>query len=145
MSVLLEFLLMIVIQLFTVIIASGILIGLATFYDAVNRSMSWFSSPWIVFGIYLCPFFYVLGVGPALYLLIKKKIYKRDGKDKITRSYRVQMLIHANCFIVGLLSIVMTGIMIKTAYIVILPVIFYTISAIFNIVFKVIHHGKILF
>lgn len=134
---------MIVVQLVTVIIGSGLLIGLATFYDAVNRSMSWFSSPWIVFGIYLCPLFFVLGVGPALYLLIRKKIYNKDGQDKISRSYRVQMLVHANCFIVGAISIVMTGIMIRAAYLVIFPVLFYTISTIINIVFKLIHHGEI--
>lgn len=146
MSVLLEFFLMIGVQLVTIIIASGLLIGLAAFYDAVNRSMSWFSSPWLVFGIYLCPLFFVLGSGPAIYLLIRKKFFnKNDQYNKLTRSYRVQMLIHANSVLLGTLSIVLTGIMIKTAYLIMLPVAFYTISTIINIVFKLIHHGKFFY
>lgn len=136
---------MIAVQLANIIFAFGLLISFAMFYDGVYRSMSWFSSPWIIFGIYLCPFYFSIGFVPDLDLMLRRTILDTDGQEKITRSYRVQILLHATCFLLGIISIVMTGMMMKSAYLVVLPVLFYTISTTFNLVFKLIHHGRILF
>lgn len=131
---------MIVAQLVTVALAVGVVIALAILYDAVGRSMSWFSSPWILFGIYLCPFFYILGQGPAMYLWFHRKCAAKRF-NQLNKSYRVQMLLHAQCVLFGIIGIALTGLMIKSAYIVTMFVAFYTLSTIINVIGKIIHHG----
>lgn len=52
----------------------GLMMLLAFIYDAANRSMSWFSNPWLLFGIYICPMFFCLGIGPSLYIKYWKRV-----------------------------------------------------------------------
>lgn len=60
------------IQIFSIILAAGVVIVLCVIFDATDRSMSWFTSQWLVFGIFFCPFFCALGVGPVLYIKFRK-------------------------------------------------------------------------
>lgn len=67
------------VQLVCVIISLGVVVLLAFIYDAAYRSMSWFSNPWMLFGIYVCPMFFCLGMGPSLYIMYSKKVYRKLG------------------------------------------------------------------
>lgn len=133
---------MVVVQIVTIALAVAVVIALAILYDAVARSMSWFSSPWLLFGIYLCPFFYVLGQGSATYLWCQRKATSKRIPNLLNKSYRVQMLLHAQCLVLGCIGIALTGLMIKSAYIVTMFVAFYTVSLIINTICTLIHHGK---
>lgn len=66
--------LIIIIQALTLATGLGVLLLLAVIYDAANRSMTWFSNPWLLFGIYICPMFFCLGIGPSLYIMFRKKV-----------------------------------------------------------------------
>lgn len=55
-------------------VSLGLLLLLAVIYDASNRSMSWFSNPWLLFGIYVCPMLFCLGIGPSLYIKYRKRV-----------------------------------------------------------------------
>lgn len=69
-----EFVFVLLIQLIAIGVAVCSLILLATVFDSASRSMSWFSNKWLIFGLYYCPLFFVLGMGPAMYLSIRKKV-----------------------------------------------------------------------
>lgn len=141
-----EFGIIIVVQLISIVGAAGIVIILSIIYDAVNRSMSWYSHPWIVFGIYLCPLAFVLGLGPAVYITIRNRMAKKDEKllkPRTTQSYQIQMFLHAQCFLFSIFMLICTAIMLKTTFIFTFIVMFYFFAAFINLVFKFLHHGKI--
>ncbi len=69
-----EFGAVLVLQVISIILAVGIVILLAFVYDKGLRSMSWYSSPWIVIGIYYCPLFFGLGIIPSLYVMFRKTV-----------------------------------------------------------------------
>lgn len=130
-------------QLVTQLIGGGICLALATIYDLSGRSMSWYSNHWIVFGIYLCPLLFVLGTGPAVYIVARKRWFTaKRPKTTTTTSYLVQMFLHAQCFLFSLIGLVLTISMWKSAFIFVLPVAFATVTTLINLSFKLCHHGK---
>lgn len=143
-----EFGIIVVVQLLSVVGAAGIVIVLSLIYDAVDRSMSWYSHPWIIFGIYLCPLAFVLGLGPALYITIRNRLAKKEEKllkPSTTTSYQIQMFLHAQCFLFSIFMLIFTALMLKTAFIFTFIVMFYFFAAFINLVFKLLHHGKDIF
>lgn len=83
-----EFAAVFLIQLVSIGVAIGVLILLATIYDAGSRSMSWFSNNWLIFGLFYCPLIFCLGIGPATYVSFKNKV-KLCGPShfSFTKSY----------------------------------------------------------
>lgn len=140
-----EFLIILVVQLVTIVLAAAVVMLLATIYDAVGRSMSWFSYPWILFGIYLCPFSFVLGIVPTTYVIITRRMEaKREkGTPTTTLSYKIQMFLHAQCTLLSLFSLVMTIMQVKTAFLLYMIVLFYALAMIINLAFRLLHHGKL--
>lgn len=151
-SMLCEFLIIIAVQLVTIALAAAVVMLLATIYDAVGRSMSWYSYPWILFGIYLCPFSFVLGIVPAVYVIIVRRIAAKREKDGLiqpssssaptTLSYKIQMFLHAQCVLLSLFSLVMTILQVKTAFLLYMIVLFYTLAILINLIFGFLHHGN---
>lgn len=70
----LEFAAVFLIQLLSIGLTLGVLMLLATIFDAASRSMSWFSNTWLIFGLFYCPIMFCLGIGPASYVSIKNKV-----------------------------------------------------------------------
>lgn len=65
------------VQLISLGCATGFVLLLAVIYDAANRSMSWFSNTWLLFGIYICPYIFILAMGPSLYIQFKKTVNRK--------------------------------------------------------------------
>lgn len=133
-------------QLLTQLIAAGIVYALAIVYDLSGRSMSWYSNHWLVAGIYLCPLFFLLGSGPALYIAIKNRYGRSSAKSttSATQSYIVQMFLHAQCLLFSVFGLLLTILMWKSAFIFVLPVSFATVTSLLNVCFKLCHHGEYL-
>lgn len=81
----------IIVQALCLAVSLGLLLLLAVIYDAAYRSMSWFSNPWLLFGIYICPMFFCLGIGPSLYIMYRKKVEKYRLQCKSLNLTRVIM------------------------------------------------------
>lgn len=47
------------VQILSIVLGTGITFFLAFFYDLCNRSMTWFTENWLIFGLYFVP--YILG------------------------------------------------------------------------------------
>uniref|UniRef100_A0A1A9VD07 FXNA-like protease n=1 Tax=Glossina austeni TaxID=7395 RepID=A0A1A9VD07_GLOAU len=98
----------------------------AIFLDAIGSPMSWFSKPWMIFGLYFCPIFFILGILPSIYL--------GHIKDYgLPLAYSIQLLMHSHCLLLTLLTIAMVSLGIRSAFLIMLGVAFYTLSVILNI------------
>lgn len=73
-QILIDFAIIFGLQLLTVIIAFGVAALLALFLDAVGLTLSWYSNNWMLFGLYYCPLFFILGMVPAIYLTKTKHV-----------------------------------------------------------------------
>ncbi|XP_075168832.1 endoplasmic reticulum metallopeptidase 1 [Haematobia irritans] len=115
------------IQLAAVVLAMGVTILIAVFIDAVGLSMTWFSRPWFIFGLYFCPMFFVMGILPAIYL-------SRTKEHGLPLGYGIQLLMHAHCLILTVVTILMISFGIRSAFVIMLCIAFYTLSVLLNIV-----------
>ncbi|KAJ6642253.1 Endoplasmic reticulum metallopeptidase 1, partial [Pseudolycoriella hygida] len=120
-----EFLATVGIQLVSIVLAAGIVILLAFIYDKGSRSMSWYSNPWLMVGIYYCPLFFCLGIVPSLYVMYRKT-------DVIKQAYFAQMFQHAQCLILVLITIALTALGVRSTFIIVLTLIFYTLTTYVN-------------
>ncbi|XP_005177919.1 endoplasmic reticulum metallopeptidase 1 [Musca domestica] len=115
------------IQLATVMLAMGVTLLIAVFMDAIGLSMAWFSQPWMIFGLYFCPMFFVMGILPAIY-------FSRTKEHGLPLAYAIQLLMHAHCLILTIITILMIAFGIRSAFVIMLCIGFYTLSVILNMV-----------
>ncbi|XP_037954986.1 endoplasmic reticulum metallopeptidase 1 [Teleopsis dalmanni] len=113
------------IQLAAVVLAFLLTMTITVFLDAVGLSMSWFSQSWIIFGLYFCPMFFVMGIIPAIYL-------SRIKEHGLPIGYAIQLLMHAHCLILTVLTIIMISLGIRSTFIIMFCIGFYTLSVILN-------------
>ena len=120
-----EFAMSLVVQLASVGIGMGFTLLLAIIIDAAGRSMSWFSSTWLMFGLYFCPFLMIMCLGPLLYI-------KWRDLENVNLQIRVLMFLHAQFTIYILVLLVLTCMGMQTSYILFIFTAFYSISTIVN-------------
>lgn len=126
------------IQLAAVVLSLLVTIFIAWFIDAVSLSMPWFKQTWIVFGLYFCPMFFILGILPAIYLSYTKE-------HGLPLAYALQLLMHGHCLILTIITIIMISFGIRSAFVIVLSIGFYTLSVILNIVTCFHKKSKFLF
>ncbi|KAH8258423.1 hypothetical protein KR038_011422, partial [Drosophila bunnanda] len=128
-GVLLRFSITIAIQFTSLILAIGLALLVAVFMDGVNRSMSWFTSSWTIFGLYLAPILFGMSILPALYL-------EKTKRDPLGLGFRIQLFMHSHCICLILIMLVLTGLSIRSAYLIMLCVLFDIVALIVNLVTK---------
>ncbi|XP_037808190.1 endoplasmic reticulum metallopeptidase 1 [Lucilia sericata] len=121
-----KFGILLAIQLSAVVLTVLVSIFIAWFLDAVSLSMTWFKQTWIVFGLYFCPIFFILGILPAIYLGYTKE-------HGLPLAYALQLLMHAHCLILTIIAVIMISFGIRSAFLITLSIGFYTLSVILNI------------
>ncbi|XP_034477899.1 endoplasmic reticulum metallopeptidase 1 [Drosophila innubila] len=99
---------------------------IAVLMDVMNMPLSWFTHNWMMLGLYFCPFFFGLAFVPAMYFH-----YTKDGYFPIGQ--RVQLLMHCHCLFLALLTIVLTICSIRSAFVLMLTCLFYTVGVVFNL------------
>ncbi|XP_037035530.1 endoplasmic reticulum metallopeptidase 1-like isoform X2 [Bradysia coprophila] len=115
----------VLIQIISIGVAAGIVILLAFVYDVGSRSMSWYSNPWLIFGIYYCPLFFCLGIAPSLYVMFRKT-------DIIRQAYYVQMFQHAQCLLLVVITLGITAVGVRSTFLIVLTLIFYALTTYIN-------------
>uniref|UniRef100_A0A0A1WZ70 FXNA-like protease n=1 Tax=Zeugodacus cucurbitae TaxID=28588 RepID=A0A0A1WZ70_ZEUCU len=119
-------LLTLIIQIISVALAVGIPLFIAYFMDVIGSSMSWFSENWLICGLYFCPAFFALGILPAVFLECTKK-------QLLGLNFRIQLFMHSHCLLLIILTIALTCLGIRSAYMFMLPVLFYAGALIINL------------
>ncbi|EDV55200.2 endoplasmic reticulum metallopeptidase 1 [Drosophila erecta] len=128
-GVLLRFSLTIAIQFVSLLLAIGLAMLVALFMDAVDRSMSWFTSSWTIFGLYLAPIVFGLSILPALYL-------EKTKRDPLGLGFRIQLFMHSHCICLIAIMLTLTGLSIRSAYLIMLCILFDIVALIINLVTK---------
>lgn len=103
----------------------GLVILLAVIYDAAGRAMSWYSSPWLLFGLYMCPFLITI----SLPVVVWVDNFKRG---LLSTSHQVQLYVHAQFLLLVILLVVATAMNIRSAYVLLFGVVFQAASALIN-------------
>uniref|UniRef100_A0A1B0CV17 FXNA-like protease n=1 Tax=Lutzomyia longipalpis TaxID=7200 RepID=A0A1B0CV17_LUTLO len=124
------------IHLASIAVGIGLCLLLMVIYRATGRSLAFYSELWLLYGIYFSPFYLGLALGPVLYLTLRKKLPLRVSQE-------VQLFLHANALILGLVLIVMTAAGIRSAYLLLTPLIFYCASSGISAIFGLINHRRV--
>lgn len=122
-----EFVYMLLIQAGSAIIGAGLAVLMSVIYDACGRSLSYYSNPWLIFGLYIVPFIFGLCVGPLVY-------FRVNPNKTMDLHYLLQMWMHANAILLTLVLFLLTFSGIRSAFIILIPVIFYGCTMTLNFV-----------
>ncbi|TMW54766.1 hypothetical protein DOY81_000297, partial [Sarcophaga bullata] len=117
------------IQMISLVLAAGLTILEALFLDAVDRSMSWYYSYWLLIGLYFCPMFFGMGILPAVYL-------EKTKRDPLSLGFRIQLFMHSHCLFLIILTLVLTGLGIRTSFMCMLAVLFDISALVINLITK---------
>nr|XP_014096897.2 endoplasmic reticulum metallopeptidase 1-like isoform X1 [Bactrocera oleae] len=121
------FLLIFVIHLIGWILAFALPLLMATIFDSGDRSLTYFTTKWLIFGLYICPTLLGLSAPTLLYLNISRN-------DKVSKPYRLQIVNHAHTLILSILCILLTYMGIRSSYFLMIPLLFHAISLVINMV-----------
>ncbi|XP_055601480.1 endoplasmic reticulum metallopeptidase 1-like [Uranotaenia lowii] len=128
-KILLECGITLIVQTVAILLGAGVTIAIASILDAANRSMSWYTSNWLIFGLYFVPFILCLTIVPWLYIRYRKVSY-------LNNQGRVLLFLHSQCLIFIALLLTLTVAEIRSGYLLLFPVIFHSLSTIVNIFLK---------
>ncbi|XP_055918140.1 endoplasmic reticulum metallopeptidase 1-like isoform X2 [Eupeodes corollae] len=115
------------------VLAVGLPILLAVGLDLLGLSMTWFTSKWMIIGLYGCPTLVGLGIPTAIYI--------GSSKDKLNISFKTQMVMHSQCILLTILTCVGTYFGIRSSYLLMIAVLFYFIPLVVNMVSCLFQRG----
>lgn len=122
-----EFVYMFLVQAGSAVLGAGLSLVLCVIYDACGRSLSYYSQPWMVFFLYWIPFIFMLCLGPIVY-------FRVDKNDIMDRHYQLQMWTHAQAVLLTLILFLLTFFGIRSAFIILIPVVFYGFTMLLNLI-----------
>ncbi|KAH8301329.1 hypothetical protein KR059_000274 [Drosophila kikkawai] len=131
------FLIILGLHILGVLLCFGLPLFMAVLFDAGDRSMTYFTSNWLVFGLYICPSIIGLVLPLTLYYTLKPN-------NKLIHSYHLQMSLHAHLVVLALLSFILTSLGIRSQYLCLISMIFYAGALLINLVSKLHDRGKFL-
>ncbi|XP_053676564.1 endoplasmic reticulum metallopeptidase 1-like [Anopheles nili] len=118
-----------IVQTLSIVLGAGCSVLVAIIFDACDRSLSWFTSTWLLFGLYFVPCIGGLCLGPFLYVHFRKIPFLHDQG-------RVIFFLHAQHFIYAVLLITLTAGGIRSAFLLLFPIIFYSATTIVNMILQ---------
>ncbi|XP_020801065.1 endoplasmic reticulum metallopeptidase 1 [Drosophila serrata] len=105
----------------------GLPLLMAVLFDAGDRSMTYFTSNWLVFGLYICPAVIGLVLPLTLYYTLKPN-------DKLSHPYHLQLSLHAHLVVQALLALILTAMGLRSQYLCLISMIFYAGALLINLV-----------
>ncbi|XP_059614556.1 endoplasmic reticulum metallopeptidase 1-like isoform X2 [Phlebotomus argentipes] len=123
------------VHILSIILGIGLCLLLMVIYKAVGRALGFYSELWLLYGIYFSPFYLGLALGPCLYFTFRKL--------PLRINHEVQLFLHAHALLLALIMIIMTGLRIRSAYLLTVLVIFYCASSGISAVFRLVNHRHI--
>jgi ABC-type polysaccharide/polyol phosphate export permease len=80
-EILFEFGMSIIVQTLTTVLGAGLAIIFTFIINGVGRPMAWFSEPWLIFGLYFCPF--LLGCCGSIFYLRFRKVVSQSHTSQL--------------------------------------------------------------
>ncbi|XP_062134407.1 endoplasmic reticulum metallopeptidase 1-like [Drosophila sulfurigaster albostrigata] len=106
----------------------GLIIPIVVTYvlDSYDRSLTYYSNPLLLIGLYVCPSLLGLSLPITFY-------YSLQQNNKISAPYHLQLALHSQAVILAVLTITLTSMGIRSTYIFMIPLLFYVISLMLNL------------
>ncbi|KAH8401776.1 hypothetical protein KR009_007798, partial [Drosophila setifemur] len=120
------FVLVLVLQVIALVLAVGLPIAMAYGLDKYGFSLSYFSTPSLLIGLYSCPSLIGLALPSFIYL-------KLQNNKKVSFAQQVQLALHGHAIVLAILVIALTYYGIRTTYIITWTLIFYVIPLALNL------------
>ncbi|XP_030383248.1 endoplasmic reticulum metallopeptidase 1-like [Scaptodrosophila lebanonensis] len=108
------------------ILCLGLPLLMAVMYDAGDRSLTYFTSTWLMIGLYIIPAIIGLSLPTTLFYSFKRN-------ENISHDYHLQMSLHAHCVIMALIAIILSAISLRTPYLCMISMIFYCLALLINL------------
>lgn len=125
--VFLKFIIILAIQLASVLLAIITTVIVMCLLDLMDLSMVWYVRYWLTLGLYAAPMLFVMGIIPATYL--------SSTKDHgLSLSYAVQLFMHSHCLILGIFLLLAVLFELRSAFVITISFVFYTLSMLINII-----------
>ncbi|KAH8372492.1 hypothetical protein KR093_011712, partial [Drosophila rubida] len=120
------FILVTVIQVISVVLAIALPIIVVNTMDSFGLSLTYYSSPVLIVGLYVCPSLIGLSLPLTIY-------YSLQCNNKVSAPYHLQLALHGQAVILAVLSIVVTYLGYRSAYIFVIPLVFYVAALVLNL------------
>ncbi|XP_034476003.1 endoplasmic reticulum metallopeptidase 1-like [Drosophila innubila] len=120
------FILVMVIQIISFVLGLALPIVVAYGMDSFGLSLTYYSTPMLIVGLYVCPSLIGLSLPITIY-------YSLQRNNKISSAYHLQLALHSQAVILALLAIALTVLSIRSTYILTIPLFFYFASLAFNL------------
>ncbi|XP_064544305.1 endoplasmic reticulum metallopeptidase 1-like [Drosophila montana] len=120
------FILVLIIQVISFLLGLALPIVVSYVFENLGLSLTYYSSPLLVIGLYVCPSLIGLSLPTTIY-------YSLQGNDKISTAYHLQLALHAQAIILALLTTGLTLFGLRTTYVLVIPLIFYILSLALNL------------
>ncbi|XP_060658461.1 endoplasmic reticulum metallopeptidase 1-like [Drosophila nasuta] len=118
---------LVIIQIVGLVLALALPLQVAYYFDSIGKSLTYFSSSWLLIGLYICPSLIGLSLPITIYYLLQQNI-------KLPFNYHLQLGLHSWAIVLSVLDIVLTMWGIRSAYIFTIPIVFYAGAMIANMV-----------
>ncbi|XP_034110824.1 endoplasmic reticulum metallopeptidase 1-like isoform X3 [Drosophila albomicans] len=120
------FILVFVIQIISFALALALPTVIAYVMDSSGLAMTYYSTPLLVVGLYVCPSLVGLSVPTTIY-------YSLQRNDKLPNPYHLQLALHSQAILLAVLAAGVTYLGYRSAYIFVIPLIFYVASLTLNL------------
>lgn len=143
-SVMLRLISLWIIQIIALALGVALPLCIAYYLDSVELSLTYYSSKWLIIGLYVCPTLIGLSVPTLLYLQCQQQVSYNvpDNpfslpiplfQSKLSFSYNIQLGLHSWALVLVLLIIALVSLGIRSVYIFTFPLAFYTLALIVNL------------
>ncbi|EDW61967.2 endoplasmic reticulum metallopeptidase 1 [Drosophila virilis] len=120
------FIFVLIVQAVSFVLGLVLPIVVSYVFDNFGLSLSYYSTPLLMIGLYVCPSLIGLSLPITIYYILQRN-------DKISNAYHLQLALHAQAVILALLTIGLTLFGLRSAYIFVVPLIFYVLSLALNL------------
>ncbi|KAH8393256.1 hypothetical protein KR215_000656, partial [Drosophila sulfurigaster] len=124
--IILWFILLLGIQISSFVLALTFPILISYVMDSFGLSLTYYSTPLLVFGLYVCPSLIGLTVPLTIFFSLQRN-------DKLSNHYHLQLALHGQAVILALVTVCLTLLDIRSTYIFVIPLGFYAVSLVLNL------------
>ncbi|KAH8348253.1 hypothetical protein KR084_005821 [Drosophila pseudotakahashii] len=120
------FILIFVLQVIAFVLGFGLPVAVAYVFDKYGLSLTYFSTPALLIGLYICPSLLGLSLPSYIYLKLQRNF-------KVPFAQQLQLVLHGHAAILAILGIGLTVYGLRSTYVVTWTLIFYVIPLTINL------------
>ncbi|KAH8418651.1 hypothetical protein KR222_008448, partial [Zaprionus bogoriensis] len=124
-SMVLRLILSVIIQTIALVLGLTLPLLVAYYLDSFGLSLTYFSSTWLIIGLYVCPSL----IGLSLPIMI----YLQSQPQELPFIYKLQLGLHGWALVLAFLTIGIASIGVRSVYVFMLPLTFYTFALVLNL------------